>query len=111
MKIYPFFISLLSILPYSLAMSPRSNPGCIRHNSDGIRATMLLIYLENGKLRLALDLLDDETLETVGEDSLTNALNKAKKLHQIDPQPILDQLILLKKQKVKNEAPQPDLPD
>lgn len=110
MKIYPYFIVLFSSLPTSFAMSPKSNPGCIRQNSDGIRTTLFLMHISNGQMELAVDLLDDETCANVSEESFNETLLQAKSKFVIDFNPVINRFEQLKKQKL-NESPIPDLPD
>jgi hypothetical protein len=110
MKIYPYFIILFSFLLTSYAMSPRSNPGCIRQNSDGIRTTLFLMHISNGQIQLASDLLDDETCANVSKESFEETLSQAKRKFAIDFNPVINRFEQLKKQKL-NESPIPDLPD
>lgn len=110
-------MKLLKILIIGLVISincngmNRHNPGCLRSNSDGVRAAMLLIHLAGGNIWLALELLDKEAYENIGDEPLKDAVQAAKAKHAIDVRPILEQVELLKKQKHQNEAPIPDLPD
>lgn len=110
-------MKLLKILIIGLVISincngmNRPNPGCLRSNSDGVRAAMFLMYLAGGEIKPALDLLDKEAYENIGEKPLKNAAQAAKDKYAIDVRPILEQVELLKKQKLQNEAPIPDLPD
>lgn len=92
------------------AMNTRSNPGCIRQNSNEIRAAIFLIHLESGKL--ALELLDAETYANVGQEPLHNALLKAQKNYSLNIKPALDHVESLKTQKIELDMPPiSDLPD
>jgi hypothetical protein len=110
MKINLFLIILAGFNLDSFAMNAKGNPGCIRQNSNEIRAALFLIHLESGKL--ALELLDADTYENVGEEPLYTALAKAQKKYSLNIKPALEHVKLLKPKKTDPDMPPTsDLPD
>lgn len=93
-------------------MSPRkSNPGCIRQNSDEWRRDLLFMHLANGQISLVVSLLDHESMSfnNVSGQSIFQALTDLKKKQKaVDINPILKRLEDLNKQIL---IPTIDLPD
>lgn len=111
MKIYVYLICII-FTSKSSAMSPRkSNPGCIRQNSDEWRRDLLFMHLANGQISLVVSLLDHESMcfNNVSGQSIFQALTDLKKKQKaVDINPILKRLEDLNKQIL---IPTADLPD